>query len=58
MPFIVAALAVGVGDARIIFRHLLPNVVAPSLILLAAFLDLGVNEPTPAWGLMLRGAGV
>lgn len=71
MQYVEAARAVGVGDARIIVRHLLPNVVAPYLILLTAFLGqsillesslsflgLGVNEPTPAWGLMLRGAGV
>jgi peptide/nickel transport system permease protein len=50
---------------------MLPNVMAPYLIMLTAFLGqailleaslsflgLGVAEPTPAWGLMLRGAGV
>jgi peptide/nickel transport system permease protein len=71
MQYIEAARCVGVGDTRIIFRHMLPNVVAPFLILLTAFLGqgilaesslsflgLGVSEPTPAWGLMLKGAGV
>jgi peptide/nickel transport system permease protein len=71
MPFVDAALALGVGHARIIFRHMLPNVMAPYLIMLTAFLGqailleaslsflgLGVAEPTPAWGLMLRGAAV
>ena len=71
MQYIEAARCVGVSDARIIFRHMLPNVVAPFLILLTAFLGqgilaesslsflgLGVSEPTPAWGLMLKGAGV
>jgi peptide/nickel transport system permease protein len=71
MQYVEAARCLGIGDARIIFRHLLPNVVAPYLILLTAFLGqaillesslsflgLGVAEPTPAWGLMLRGAGV
>jgi peptide/nickel transport system permease protein len=71
MQYIEAARCVGIGDARIIFRHMLPNVVAPFLILLTAFLGqgilaesslsflgLGVAEPTPAWGLMLKGAGV
>ncbi|MDP8921660.1 MAG: ABC transporter permease [Chloroflexota bacterium] len=71
MQYIEAARCVGVGDFRIVFRHMLPNVVAPYLILLSAFLGqailaeaslsflgLGVAEPTPAWGLMLRGAGV
>jgi len=71
MQYIEAARCLGVGDFRIVFRHMLPNVMAPYLILLTAFLGqailaesslsflgLGVAEPTPAWGLMLRGAGV
>jgi peptide/nickel transport system permease protein len=71
MPYIDAAQAAGSGDARIILRHMLPNVMAPYLIMLTAFvgqailleaslsfLGLGVAEPTPAWGLMLRGAAV
>ena len=53
---------------RIILRHILPNIVAPYLIMVSAsmaqailleaslsFLGLGVTEPTPAWGLMLSG---
>jgi peptide/nickel transport system permease protein len=71
MQYVEAAKCLGVGDMRIVFRHMLPNVVAPFLILLTAFLSqaillesslsflgLGVSEPTPAWGLMLSGAGV
>ena len=71
MLFIEAALTLGSSHARIIFRHMLPNVMAPFLIMLTAFLGqailleaslsflgLGVAEPTPAWGLMLRGAAV
>jgi peptide/nickel transport system permease protein len=71
MPFIEAARCVGAPDQRIVLRHMLPNVMAPYLILLTAFLGqailaeaslsflgLGVSEPTPAWGLMLRGASV
>ncbi len=71
MPYIDAARAAGFGHARIILRHMLPNVMAPYLILLTAFLGqailleaslsflgLGVQEPTAAWGLMLRGAAV
>jgi peptide/nickel transport system permease protein len=71
MPYIDAARACGFGHGRIIFRHMLPNVTAPYLILLTAFLGqailleaslsflgLGVAEPTPAWGLMLKGAAV
>jgi peptide/nickel transport system permease protein len=70
-PFIDAARALGFGHARIIFRHMLPNVMAPYLIMLTAFqgqailleaslsfLGLGVAEPAAAWGLMLRGAAV
>jgi len=70
-PFVEAARAGGFSHARIIFRHMLPNVMAPYLILLSAFLGqailleaslsflgLGVAEPTAAWGLMLRGAAV
>jgi peptide/nickel transport system permease protein len=71
MPYVDAARAAGFGHARIILRHMLPNVAAPYLIMLTAFLSqailaeaslsflgLGVQEPTPAWGLMLRGAAV
>jgi peptide/nickel transport system permease protein len=71
MPYVDAARAAGFGHGRIIFRHMLPNVMAPYLIMLTAyvgqailleaslsFLGLGVAEPTAAWGLMLRGAAV
>jgi peptide/nickel transport system permease protein len=71
MTYIEAARAEGVRDARIIMHHMLPNVMAPYLTMLAAFvgqamlleaslsfLGLDVAEPTPAWGLMLRGAAV
>jgi peptide/nickel transport system permease protein len=68
MPYVDAARAAGYSDSRIIFRHMAPNVVAPYLIMLTAFiaqailaeaslsfLGLGVQEPTAAWGLMLSG---
>ncbi len=71
MPYVDAARAAGFSHTRIILRHMLPNVMAPYLILLTAFLGqailleaslsflgLGVQEPTAAWGLMLRGAAV
>src|SRR5262249_42861680 len=82
MPYVDAARAAGYRHARIIGRHMLPNVIAPYLIMLPnvmapylimltaylgqailleaslSFLGLGVAEPTPAWGLMLRGAAV
>ncbi|MDB5809583.1 MAG: peptide transporter permease [Betaproteobacteria bacterium] len=69
LPYIDAARAAGFSDARIIFRHMVPNVVAPYLIMLTAyvaqailseaslsFLGLGVTEPTASWGLMLSGS--
>jgi peptide/nickel transport system permease protein len=71
MPYIEATRAVGSGAVRIMFRHVAPNVFAPYLIMMTAFLGqailleaslsflgLGVFEPTPSWGLMLRGAGM
>ena len=71
MPFVDAARALGFSHWRIIFRHMLPNVMATYLIMLTAFLGqailleaslsflgLGVAEPVAAWGLMLRGAAV
>jgi peptide/nickel transport system permease protein len=69
MPYVDAARAAGYSHSRIIFRHMIPNVTAPFLIMLTAFiaqailleaslsfLGLGVTEPTPAWGLMLSGS--
>jgi peptide/nickel transport system permease protein len=71
MPYVDAARAAGFRHRRIILRHMLPNVMAPYLIMLTSFLGqailleaslsflgLGVQEPTAAWGLMLRGAAV
>ena len=71
MPYVDAARAAGYRDSRIVLRHMLPNVMAPYLIMVTAFLGqailleaslsflgLGVQEPTAAWGLMLRGAAV
>jgi peptide/nickel transport system permease protein len=68
MPYVDAARTAGYSNTRIIFRHMAPNVVAPYLIMLTAFiaqailleaslsfLGLGVTEPTAAWGLMLSG---
>ena len=71
MPYVDAARASGFGHRRIIMRHMLPNLMAPILIMATAFLGeailleaslsfigLGVQEPVAAWGLMLRGAAV
>ena len=68
IPYVDAARAMGFGHGRIILRHMVPNVMAPYLIMLTSFmaqailleaslsyLGLGVQEPVPAWGLMLQG---
>lgn len=67
--FVEAARGLGANNGRIVFRHLLPNVVAPVIVyatlrtgvtLLVAsglsFLGLGVQPPTPEWGSMLSDA--
>jgi peptide/nickel transport system permease protein len=64
--FVVAARALGAGDARLIFRHILPNALAPVLVAAVlgvagailtesglSFLGLGVQPPTPSWGNIL-----
>lgn len=69
IPYIDAARANGFSNSRIILRHMVPNVMAPFLIMMTAFvgqailleaslsfLGLGVQEPVPAWGLMLKNA--
>jgi peptide/nickel transport system permease protein len=67
--FAEAARAVGNNDARIIFRHLLPNAVAPIIVQATldvagviilestlSFLGLGIQPPTASWGNMLANA--
>ncbi|NJN54696.1 MAG: ABC transporter permease subunit [Anaerolineae bacterium] len=57
----------GYKDARIIFRHILPNVIAPVIVIAAAnfaaailleaglsFLGIGVQPPIPSWGMMIK----
>ena len=64
--FVQAARSVGAGDRRILWRHVLPNIVSPVLVLASfevarmiilesalGFLGLGVQPPTPTWGNML-----
>jgi len=66
--YVEAARAVGSSHVRVMFRHIVPNILAPYLIVLTAqlggailtetslsFLGLGTAEPTPSWGLMLAG---
>ena len=65
-PFVEAARAVGMGEIRIAVRHVLPNTLAPLIVLATAqlgsailveaslsFLGLGIPEPHPSWGRML-----
>jgi peptide/nickel transport system permease protein len=64
--FVLAAKAMGASDLRIIFKHLLPNALAPILVSATlgipgailteaalSFLGIGVQPPTPSWGNML-----
>jgi peptide/nickel transport system permease protein len=64
--YVLAARAVGANDARIIFRHILPNALSPVLVSVTlgvagailtesalSFLGIGVQPPTPSWGNML-----
>jgi peptide/nickel transport system permease protein len=65
-PFIEAGQALGAGPTRIVLVHVLPNIMAPLFILLAmnipaaitveaglSFLGVGVQPPTPSWGVIL-----
>lgn len=66
LPFVEAARAVGMSDMRIALSHVLPNTLAPLIVLATAqlgaailteatlsFLGLGIPEPYPSWGRML-----
>ena len=68
--YVEAARATGASDRRVMFRHILPNVVAPILILVSAllgaailieaslsFLGLATQPPDSSWGLMLSTSG-
>lgn len=67
--FVEAARAVGTSNARIMFRHILPNAMSPIIVAATlrvassiitesglSFLGFGVQPPTPTWGNMLRNA--
>jgi len=69
MEYVVAARALGAGDLRLMWRHVLPNALAPVIvygairvgIVIAAeatlsFLGLGLQLPSISWGLMIAGA--
>lgn len=70
--FIEAARTIGAGNLRIMFRHILPNIVGPLVVAetlaipgyiateaFLSFIGLGVNPPTPSWGSLISdGSGV
>lgn len=69
MEFIEAARSIRASDSRIIFKHILPNVLAPVIVSITmsiagallmsaslSFIGLGVQPPSPEWGAMLAGA--
>jgi len=66
LPFVEAAKSIGMSEMRIALRHVLPNTLAPLIVLATAqlgstilteaslsFLGLGIPEPYPSWGRML-----
>lgn len=67
MEYIQAAKVLGFGNVRILFKHILPNITAPIIVVCAAnfasailleaglsFLGLGVQPPMPSWGTMIK----
>lgn len=68
MDYTLAARSIGASDMRTMLRHVMPNTVAPFLIIMSSmfgtailteaglsYLGLGISEPTPSWGRMLTG---
>jgi len=67
LEYVQAARALGYKDSRIIFKHILPNIIGPILVVAAgnfataiiieaglSFLGIGVQPPQPSWGLMIK----
>ena len=67
MEYVQAAKVLGFGNLQILFRHILPNITAPIIVVCAAnfasailleaglsFLGLGVQPPMPSWGSMIK----
>lgn len=67
MQYVTASRALGYGNFRIIFNHILPNIMAPVIVISAAnfasailvesglsFLGLGAQPPVPSWGSMIK----
>ena len=67
MEYVQAAKALGLKNIRIIIKHILPNIMGPVMVIAAAnfasaiiieaglsFLGIGIQPPTPSWGLMIK----
>jgi oligopeptide transport system permease protein len=67
LEYVQASKALGFKDVRIIFKHILPNIIGPVLVIAAgnfataiiveaglSFLGIGVQPPQPSWGLMIK----
>ena len=67
LEYVQAAKALGLPDSRIIFIHILPNILGPVMVIAAgnfataiiieaglSFLGIGVQPPQPSWGLMIK----
>jgi len=67
LEYVEAAKALGYSSGRILFRHILPNIMGPLLVVAASnfasaivieaglsFLGIGVQPPQPSWGLMIK----
>lgn len=67
LDYITAARTTGASDFRILYKHVLPNISGPIIVIAAAnfatailteaslsFLGIGVQPPTPSWGLMIK----
>ncbi len=67
LDYVKAAKTLGLSDFRIMFRHILPNIAGPLMVIAASnfaaailieaglsFLGIGVQPPTPSWGLMIK----
>ena len=65
--YVTAARALGYGNMRILFRHIIPNILAPVIVISAAnfasailiesglsFLGIGAQPPIPSWGAMIK----
>jgi peptide/nickel transport system permease protein len=68
LTYVEAALSIGASDARVLWRHVLPNAVGPAIVAATlgvgnaillesglSFLGLGIQPPQPSWGNMIAG---